>query len=136
MPDECLQSIHLDFPRRQDFRQARQTLLEGRGCLTWAAEHMCATAGVNDWSDLVPSDINMGVSRGRWQLVERHTACVWPLKVGLNRIGRFSDNDIVVSDHSVSRRHCVLLVHVSGSCELYDTASLNGTYINGQRLKQ
>src|SRR5262249_21506757 len=105
MLSDSLHSIHLDFPRRHEFRQARQTLLEGRGCLTWAAEQMCVAAGLNDWRSFVPSDIDIGVSRGRWQLVERLTACAWPLKVGLNRIGRFGDNEIVVSDHGVSRRH-------------------------------
>jgi pSer/pThr/pTyr-binding forkhead associated (FHA) protein len=40
----------------------------------------------------------------------------------------------VVSDAFVSRRHCAILVHHSSVCELYDTASKNGTYLNGNKI--
>src|SRR5262249_17277791 len=56
------------------------------------------------------------------------------LKTGLNTIGRLPDNDIAVSDGSVSRRHCAIIVHASKGCEVYDTASKNGTYVNGQKI--
>jgi pSer/pThr/pTyr-binding forkhead associated (FHA) protein len=57
------------------------------------------------------------------------------LKVGLNTIGRLPDNDIAVADGSVSRRHCTIVVHASRGCEVFDTASKNGTFVNGQRIK-
>ena len=44
------------------------------------------------------------------------------------------DNDIPVADGSVSRRHCAIVVHATRGCEVYDTASKNGTYVNGQRI--
>ena len=56
------------------------------------------------------------------------------LKVGLNTIGRLPDNDIPVADGSVSRRHCAIVVHATHGCEVYDTASKNGTFVNGQRI--
>src|SRR5262249_39902485 len=59
---------------------------------------------------------------------------VYPLKVGVNTIGRLPDNDVVVQGPYVSRRHCAILVHAADRCELYDIASKNGTYINGQKL--
>jgi pSer/pThr/pTyr-binding forkhead associated (FHA) protein len=34
----------------------------------------------------------------------------------------------------VSRRHCAILVHLTTGCELHDTASKNGTFLNGNRL--
>ena len=59
---------------------------------------------------------------------------VYELKVGLNTIGRMSDNDVSVPDGGVSRRHCVIVVHATKACELYDTASKNGTFLNGERV--
>jgi pSer/pThr/pTyr-binding forkhead associated (FHA) protein len=59
----------------------------------------------------------------------------FPLKVGLNTVGRYESNDIVLDDFSVSRRHCGILVHASGGCELHDTASTNGSWVNGCRVK-
>jgi pSer/pThr/pTyr-binding forkhead associated (FHA) protein len=59
---------------------------------------------------------------------------VYHLKVGLNTIGRMPDNDVAILDSSVSRRHCAIVIHASRGCELYDTASKNGTFVNGQRV--
>jgi pSer/pThr/pTyr-binding forkhead associated (FHA) protein len=56
---------------------------------------------------------------------------VYPLKVGVNTLGRAGDNDVVVEDTYVSRRHCAVVVHQSGGCELHDIASRNGTHVNG-----
>lgn len=56
------------------------------------------------------------------------------LKVGLNTVGRLPSNDIVFEDVYVSRRHCVFLVHAWGGCDLHDTASRNGTFVNGRRV--
>jgi pSer/pThr/pTyr-binding forkhead associated (FHA) protein len=60
---------------------------------------------------------------------------VYPLKIGLNTVGRLSDNDVVLEDPYVSRRHCAVVIHAAnGTCELHDVASKNGTYLNGNRL--
>src|SRR5262249_40426409 len=59
---------------------------------------------------------------------------IYPLKVGVNTIGRMPDNDVVLEGPYVSRRHCAILVHAANGCELYDIASKNGTYLNGRRL--
>ncbi len=56
------------------------------------------------------------------------------MKVGLNTVGRSSDNDVVVSDCFISRRHCAILVHSEDGYELHDTASKNGVFLNGARL--
>ncbi len=48
-------------------------------------------------------------------------------------IGRGEDNDILIPDPSVSRRHASLFI--SGSeCSIRDNQSSNGTYINGMRI--
>jgi predicted component of type VI protein secretion system len=59
---------------------------------------------------------------------------VHDLKMGLNTIGRMEDNDVPIVDGSVSRRHCAIVVHATSGCELHDTASKNGTFVNGKRI--
>jgi ABC-type multidrug transport system ATPase subunit/pSer/pThr/pTyr-binding forkhead associated (FHA) protein len=48
-------------------------------------------------------------------------------------IGRLPDNDVVVDDLLVSRRHAVLERRPDGSWELHDLGSGNGTFVNGSR---
>ncbi len=48
-------------------------------------------------------------------------------------LGRAIDNDIVISDASVSRRHATI-VPQDGGFALRDLASQNGTFIRGQRI--
>jgi len=46
------------------------------------------------------------------------------------RIGRQSDNDLVVVDPGVSRHHAEV-INAGGACTLHDLGSTNGTYVNG-----
>ena len=50
------------------------------------------------------------------------------------RIGRAADNEVVVSDLSVSRYHAELRRTSRGGYEIADLSSHNGTYLNGQRV--
>ena len=59
---------------------------------------------------------------------------VYTLAVGVNSVGRLLDNSVVLRDECVSRRHCAIVVHRDGSCELHDIASKNGTVLNGARI--
>jgi pSer/pThr/pTyr-binding forkhead associated (FHA) protein len=56
------------------------------------------------------------------------------LKIGLNTMGRSADNDVIVEDLYVSRRHCGILMHHDHRCIIQDTASKNGTYVNGAKI--
>jgi pSer/pThr/pTyr-binding forkhead associated (FHA) protein len=49
------------------------------------------------------------------------------------RIGRSPAADIVLDDASVSRRHAVL-VHRGGRAVILDDRSLNGVFVNGERV--
>jgi pSer/pThr/pTyr-binding forkhead associated (FHA) protein len=49
------------------------------------------------------------------------------------RIGRSPACDIVLDDASVSRRHAVL-VHRGGRAVILDDRSLNGVFVNGERV--
>ena len=50
------------------------------------------------------------------------------------RIGRTSDNDLVLSDLTVSRHHAELRRSASGHYEIVDLGSHNGTFVNGQQV--
>ncbi|MGE2729871.1 ATP-binding cassette domain-containing protein, partial [Mycolicibacterium vaccae] len=52
---------------------------------------------------------------------------------GSVRIGRASDNDIVIPDVLASRHHATLVPTVDGT-EIRDNRSINGTFVNGARV--
>jgi hypothetical protein len=136
MPDSRFNSCHLGLdPRRQEYRRARAALLEDRGWLTLAGEHMHGFVPSNaDWLSLFPSQLPC-LPNAKYLLVDRETGDPHGLRTGLNTIGRISNNDIVFTERTISRRHCVILVHARGACDLHDTASRNGTFVNGQRVR-
>ena len=51
------------------------------------------------------------------------------------RIGRQSDNDLVIADPGVSRHHAEV-VNNNGTCTLHDLGSTNGTYVNGSLVSE
>ena len=58
----------------------------------------------------------------------------FPLEAEVTRAGRHPDSDIFLDDITVSRRHAE--VHrLDGRYTLRDTGSLNGTYLNRQRIE-
>jgi pSer/pThr/pTyr-binding forkhead associated (FHA) protein len=130
MSDPRLCSVHLEaHPRRQDYRRAREQVLASCGQQTLAFDqgHLDEiNAHQTQASGAAPSQ------PARFWLVDQDG--VRDLKVGLNTIGRMPDNDVPVADGSISRRHCAIVVHTTKGCELYDTASKNGTFVNGQRI--
>jgi ABC-type multidrug transport system ATPase subunit len=71
-----------------------------------------------------------------WQSVsaERAPSAIMQLPARVLRIGRAADNDVVVSDLSVSRRHAELRKVPQGGYEIADVGSHNGTYLNGRRI--
>ena len=54
--------------------------------------------------------------------------------MGVNSVGRLAETAVVLADEHVSRRHCAVVVHSDGRCELHDIASKNGTLLNGKRI--
>ena len=58
-----------------------------------------------------------------------------PLDKPVISLGRSLDNDVVIEDKRVSRRHAQIRLMQDAFC-LYDLASANGTMVNGQEVDQ
>jgi len=129
MGDPRLNSLHLDPLRRQEFRRSREALLQARGQETLYAERQR-----DDSSNTLIRSPTGGDLPDHLTCWLRDKDFIYPLKVGLNTMGRSSDNDLVVEDLYISRRHCAILVHHDGSCVLHDMSSKNGTYLNGVKI--
>ncbi|RME33732.1 MAG: FHA domain-containing protein [Gammaproteobacteria bacterium] len=52
------------------------------------------------------------------------------------RIGRSKGNDLILRDLSVSRRHAEILLLEDGGLELVDLESLNGVFVNDDRVSR
>jgi hypothetical protein len=134
MGDPRLNSLHLDPTRRQEYRRAREALLHSRGIETLYGEKNRSLD-----ADPNPTAIRAGLD-GKPEADKpldfwvSDRDFIFPLKLGINTMGRSSDNDVLVEDLYVSRRHCVIMVHHDGACVLHDTASKNGTYLNGTKI--
>jgi hypothetical protein len=131
MGDPRLNSLHLEPVRRENYRRARDVLLGARGCQTLYAERQESGDPEARSPTLIVKE-NAPAAAATYWLADREF--IYPLKVGVNTLGRSSDNDVVVEDAFVSRRHCAILVHATQVCELHDTASKNGTFVNGTRI--
>jgi ABC transport system ATP-binding/permease protein len=66
--------------------------------------------------------------------VDRRPTARMPLPAKAMRIGRVPDNDLVLSDLNVSRHHAELRKSPTGSYEIVDLGSHNGTFVNGQKV--
>src|SRR6186713_2120465 len=70
-------------------------------------------------------------------IIKRETAPAQSLELhaGVNRFGRREDNDFQIDDPTVSSVHCELRVN-GDSIVVRDLGSSNGTFINGQQVRE
>ncbi|MGL6076907.1 MAG: FHA domain-containing protein [Fimbriiglobus sp.] len=128
-----MRSIHLESPaRREAYRDARAIVEDNCGELTLLGK-------ITD----LPEDHPALGADSPTLAGPAATQCVYTLKddgkdfvlvLGINTIGRLSDNTIAIRDEHVSRRHCAIVVHQDGRVEVYDVASKNGTVVNGKKI--
>jgi hypothetical protein len=57
------------------------------------------------------------------------------LKLGANRVGRHPDNDFTIEHSTVSSVHCEMVLKDSG-VTLRDLESTNGTFVNGEKIRE
>lgn len=78
--------------------------------------------------DTVPAGGRLIVTRGP------NTGSEWDLEHVITTAGRHPDSDIFLDDVTVSRRHVEIEQTTSGAV-VRDVGSLNGTYLNQQRIE-
>jgi FHA domain len=130
MSDPRLNGSHLDVARLDQYGATVDALLDDRGPLTGAADPLTRPPS----APRAPVRREGPPAGGIYTLVAFADGRRHPLRVGINAIGRFPENDVVLTPNYISRRHCVVLVHATGGCEVYDTASRNGTWVNRARV--
>jgi hypothetical protein len=135
MSDPRLQSLHLEGqPRRDQFRAARQAIQAACGSHTIAADPARPPVPDDRLGAATVAPPTAGGLTGRFAFYLKDGGNVYPLHLGMNSVGRLPDNDVVIRDECVSRRHCAVVVHSDLRCEVYDVASKNGTLVNGKRI--
>src|SRR6185295_5331687 len=60
----------------------------------------------------------------------------FPIGSGNHRVGRADGNDLCMPDGSVSSAHCEIALDPSGNLVVRDLGSTNGTFIEGQRVRE
>lgn len=139
MADPRMMSIHLEGqPRRDQFRAARQLLQEacGTGTLAASDQGLLERDERADCPTVAVPSLNTPPATNTQRLTcyLKDETNVYPLRQGLNSVGRLPENDVVIRDECVSRRHCAVVVHSDFRCELHDVASKNGTLLNGMKI--
>ena len=136
MSDPRLHSLHLEGqPRRDTFRAAREALQAACGSQTMAGDlRLLDDEGLNASTLAAPAGGPGNLVAGRFTFYLKDGVNVYPLHLGMNSVGRLPDNDVVVRDECVSRRHCAIVIHSDLRCELHDVASKNGTLLNGKKI--
>ncbi len=82
---------------------------------------------------------NVEVPHGSGALVVKRGANLgmrYILGPDLTRAGRHPESDIFLDDITVSRRHVDIAHHDDGRVTIRDVGSLNGTYVNRERIDE
>ena len=133
MFDPRLQSVHLESaPRREDFRRVRSNVEHALGEQTLLGDIRVPALSRDQTFASASNCESKQPTLVCWLLFNGQQL---PLRIGLNSVGRLPDNDVILEDDTVSRRHCAIVVHSNLSVELYDIASKNGTKVNGRKIK-
>jgi hypothetical protein len=130
MGNPRLNGSHLDVARHDQYDAAVDEMLDDRGLVTSAADPLVRSPFI----PRVPIRRESPPPGGTYTLVSLPDGRRHPLRVGINTVGRFPENDLVLEQKGMSRRHCVVLVHATGGCEVCDTASRNSTYVNHRQV--
>jgi pSer/pThr/pTyr-binding forkhead associated (FHA) protein len=89
--------------------------------------------------DEEPTVTLVEVPRGRGVLVVKRGPNVgarYSLDKPVTRAGRHPESDIFLDDITVSRRHAEIERRADGAVTIRDDGSLNGTYVNRERIEE
>lgn len=139
MSYEKFHSSHLSYEpyRRERFRAVRNSIIDSKGAVTVLLQGMMIEDDLGELdfrSSSCSRFRNLAATQSDYLL--QVATQTYRLKYGNNRIGRFDDNDVVIDEIYVSRRHCCIVIHSDGKAELFDTASKNHTYVNGVQIER
>jgi pSer/pThr/pTyr-binding forkhead associated (FHA) protein len=132
MSDPRLDGSHLEVPRQDKYDTTVNEMLDHRGWGTFVCDSLTRRPRL-PW---VPPLRHTPLPGGTYFLIDLADGRRRPLRVGINAIGRLEENDLILTAPPISRRHCVVLVHATGSCEVYDTVSRNGTWVNHREVRR
>lgn len=69
-------------------------------------------------------------------IVQDEKATNYPITSTTWRIGRSKDNELTLQDNSVSRRHAEIHRYSNGNFIIFDVDSLNGIFVNDEKIKK
>jgi hypothetical protein len=108
------------------------------GAPTTVQESNTVTYRVGETGEFIPVELDDVVAAGGAALVIRsgggRVGESFPLEGERMTLGRRPDSDVFLDDVTVSRDHA-LIVKRNGAYWLDDLGSLNGTYVNRQRIE-
>jgi len=102
-----------------------------------SGESATATYRIDETGELVPVEIGEVIERGPAFVIRAGGGRVgesFPVLGERMSIGRRPESEVFLDDVTVSRDHA-LLIHRGGDWYLDDCGSLNGTYVNRQRIE-
>jgi len=114
----------------------------GASLVTTAPDTSVSNSPVDDLNEGVEEDSPFGLlelPRGVGLLVVKRGADVgvrFALESAVTRAGRHPESDIFLDDITVSRRHVEITPSGDGAYALRDVGSLNGTYVNRERIEE
>jgi len=100
-------------------------------------ESATATYRIDETGELVPVELGDVTARGPAFVIRAGGGRVgesFPVQGERMSIGRRPESEVFLDDVTVSRDHA-LLIHRAGDWYLDDCGSLNGTYVNRQRIE-
>ena len=117
--------------RRQSFRRSGSIFERPPAPRKAAVEN---PAHAHDWLDEVRAEIDQSGTYLCFDEGEGDYAVI-RLEKGWTRIGRSRTADLRLDDSTVSRRHALVVLSPGGKLRALDDRSLNGLFVNGERVE-
>jgi len=114
----------------------------GVSLVTIAPDTSVSNSPIDDLGDPGDDDAHVGLlelPRGVGLLVVKRGADVgvrFALEAAVTQAGRHPESDIFLDDITVSRRHAEFVRQEGGNLVVRDVGSLNGTYVNRERIEE